>query len=157
MRRCQQEAIELMLDDVYPQVLKEANINPSGPGKLEEIVKVDPPTFAFVVPLPPQVELGDYRSIRKDYAPEPVTEEQVEATIRRLQRSYATAEPVERAAQKGDMVSFKLSAKRTQLEEGESETLIEETPYQMVAGEDEDGTKAARPGHMKASPKNWSA
>ena len=79
----QQEAVELMLDDVYPQVLKEANVNPSGPGKLEEIVKMDPPTFAFVVPLQPQVELGDYKALRKEYQPETVTDEQVEATIRR--------------------------------------------------------------------------
>ena len=44
----QQEAVELMLDDVYPQVIrKKPNINPSGPGKLEEIVKMDPPTFCL--------------------------------------------------------------------------------------------------------------
>lgn len=139
----QQEAIELMLDDVYPQVLKEANVNPSGPGKLEEIVKMDPPTFAFVVPLPPQVELGEYKEIRKEYAPEPITDEQVETTIRRLQRSYATAEPVNRPAQEGDMVSFKVSAKRTQPAEDEKETLIEETPYQMVAGEENDDENGA--------------
>ena len=46
----QQEAVELMLDEVYPQVLKEANLTPSGPGKLEEIVKMDPPTFCLYHP-----------------------------------------------------------------------------------------------------------
>lgn len=132
-----QEAVEIMLDEVYPKALTEANITPSGPGKLEEIVTMDPPTFAFVVPLPPQVEISDYQSIRKDYAPEPVTEEQVDQTLRRIQRSYSTAEPVERASQAGDLVSFKLSAKHTQPAEGENEFLIEETPYQMVAGEEE--------------------
>jgi len=125
------------------QVIKEANVNPSGPGKLEEIVKMDPPTFSFVVPLPPQVVLGDYKSIRKEYAAEPVTDEQVEATIRRLQRSYATAEPVQRPAQEGDLVSFKLSAKRTQPEEGQPEMLVEETPYQLVAGEENEDDEAA--------------
>ena len=135
----QQEAIELMLDEVYPEALREANINASGPGKLEEIVSMDPPKFAFIVPLQPEITLGDYKEVRKDYNPEPVTDEQVEATIRRLQRSYATAEPVERAAQKGDLVSFMLSAKRVQPDEGEPEDLVAETPYQMIAGEvDED-------------------
>lgn len=132
-----QEAIELMLDDVYPQVLQESGVNPSGPGKLEEIVKMDPPTFAFVVPLPPSVDLGNYAEIRKDYAPVEVTEEQVDATLLRLQRSYSTAEPVERPAQKGDLVSFNLNAKRINPEEGENDMLVEETPYQMVAGEEE--------------------
>jgi trigger factor len=143
----QQEAIELMLDEVYPQVLQEANITPSGPGKLEEIIQMDPPTFAFVVPLPPSIELGNYNDIRKEYEPEPITDEQVEQTIRRLQRGYATAEPVERAAQEGDMVSFTMSATHKQPAEGEETTveentveevtLMEDTPYQMVAGEDE--------------------
>ncbi len=141
----QQEAIEIMLEDVYPQVLREANINPSGPGKLEEIIKMDPPTLAFIIPLPPVVELGDYQAVRKEYAPEPVGEEQINATLRRLQRSYATAEPVERAAQKGDLVAFKLSAKRTQPEEGENEMLIEETPYQLVAGEPEEEEASSWP------------
>lgn len=141
----QQEAIEIMLDEVYPQVLREANINPSGPGKLEEIVKMDPPTLSFVVPLPPVVDLGDYQAVRKEYAPEAVTEEQIDTTLRRLQRSYATAEPVERAAQKGDMVAFKLSAKRIQPEEGENEMLIEETPYQLVAGEPEEEAASSWP------------
>ena len=136
--RLNQEAIELMLDEVYPNVLTEANITASGPGKLDEIISMDPPTFAFIIPLPPQIELGDYQALRKDYAPEPITDEQVEQTLRRMQRSYATAEPVERAAQQGDMVSFKLSARRTSVEEGENETLITESPYQLIAGENQD-------------------
>lgn len=135
----QQEAIELMLDEVYPEALREANLNASGPGKLEEIVSMDPPKFAFIVPLQPEITLGDYKEVREDYNPEPVTDEQIEATVRRLQRSYATAEPVDRAAQKGDLVSFMLSAKRVQPAEGEPEDLVAETPYQMIAGEvDED-------------------
>jgi len=133
-----QEAVELMLDVVYPQVLQEAGINPSGPGKLEEIVKLDPPTFAFIVPLPPAIELGDYKEIRQDYNPEPISDEQVDGTIRRLRRSYSTAEPIERPAEVGDLVSFTLSATRINPDEGENATLVEETPYQMVAGEDDE-------------------
>ncbi len=131
-----QEALELMLDDVYPQALKEANIEPSGQGRLEKIVSMDPPIFEFVIPLPPVVELGDYKSIKKEYTPEPVTDEQIDTTLRRLQRNYSTAEPVERAAEAGDLVSFKLTASRTTPVEGQPDTLVEETPYQMVAGED---------------------
>ena len=134
----QQEAVELMLEDIYPTALQQANINPSGPGKLEEIVTMDPPTFAFIVPLPPEVTLGEYENIRKDYAPEPITDEQVNKSMRSLQRSYATSEPVERPAEKGELVSIKLSATRVQSEEGEPEVLIPESSYQMVAGEVED-------------------
>lgn len=133
-----QEAVQLMIDDVYPKIITEANLTPSGPGKLDEIVTLDPPTFAFIVPLPPQVEIGDYLSLRKEYTPEPITETQVDQTLRRLQRSYSTAEPVERPAQAGDLVSFKLAARRAHPAEDEKETLIEETSYQMAAGENDD-------------------
>lgn len=135
----QQEAVELMLDEVYPAALQEANITPSGAGKLDEIVSMDPPTFAFIVPLPPVVDLPeDYLEIRKEYAPEPITDEQVEQALKRLQRGYATAEPVERHAQAGDLVSFKMSATRVNPEEGEMLTLIDEGSYQMVAGENDE-------------------
>lgn len=133
-----QEAVQLMIDDVYPKIITEANLTPSGPGKLDEIITLDPPTFAFIVPLPPQVEIGDYLSLRKEYTPEPITETQVDQTLRRLQRSYSTAEPVERPAQAGDLVSFKLAARRTHPAEDEKETLIEEDSNQMVAGENDD-------------------
>ena len=112
------------------------------------------PRSAFIIPLPPEVDLGDYKEIRKEYAPEAVTDEQIEVNLTRLQRSYATAEPVERAAQKGDLVSFKLSAKRTQTEEGENDTLVEETPYQMVAGEKMKKKQKRVHGPMKALPMN---
>lgn len=134
----EKEAVELMLEDIYPTALQQANINPSGPGKLEEIVTMDPPTFAFIVPLPPEVTLGEYVNIRKDYAPEPITDEQVNKSMRSLQRSYATSEPVDRPAEKGELVSIKLNATRVQSEEGEPEALIPESSYQMVAGEVED-------------------
>lgn len=140
-----QEAVELMLDEVYPKVIQEAGVNPSGPGKLEEIVKLDPPTFAFIVPLPPTVDIGDYKAIRKEYNPEPITDEQVETTLKRLLRSYSTAEPVERPAQQGDQVSFKMSARRLNPAEGEKDTLVEESPYQMIAGEDEEEQEEAWP------------
>ena len=141
----QQEAVDLMLDTVYPEAIRDANLTPSGPGKLDEIVSMDPPTFSFIVPLPPEVDLGDYKAIRKDYQPEPITDEQVETTLKNLQRTYATAEPVERAAQTGDLVSFELSAVRTQPEEDENANLVEKTPYQMIAGEEDEDQQPSWP------------
>jgi trigger factor len=132
----QQQAIELMVDDVYPKALEEAKVDPSGPGQLEEIVSVDPPKFSFIVPLAPEVELADYRSIRKDYDLPLVSDEDVEKVIRNLQRNYATAEPVERPAEKGDLVYLKISGTLTNPEEGEDAEFIRETPLQVVAGEE---------------------
>ena len=53
-----------MLDDIYPEILKEARIESDGPGSLEEIISVDPPKFSFIIPLAPVVTLGEYKDIR---------------------------------------------------------------------------------------------
>ena len=133
----QKEAIELMLDKVYPDVLKEAGIEPGGPGSLEEVISQDPPKLSFVVPLAPKVELGDYRSIRKEYNPPSVAEDEVDRVIKNLRANYSTAEPVDRAIEEGDLVSVKVSGEFTHPAEGEETVAIKENTVQMIVGENE--------------------
>ncbi len=104
----EQHAIEMMLDKEYPKVIDEAEINPSGPGSLDEIIQVSPPILSFIIPLTPEVELCDYKAIRKPYELPSVNEAEVDETLKNLQRNYAAAEPVERPAQEGDLVAIKL-------------------------------------------------
>lgn len=92
---------------------------------------MDPLKLSFLVPLKPEVDLGDYKSVELKYEPEPVSEDEITEFLSRLQRNYATAEPVERPAENGDLVYFQLSGK-------EGETLVlEETPIQFVIGDNE--------------------
>ncbi len=133
----QKEAIELMLDKVYPDVLKEAGIEPGGPGSLEEVISQDPPKFSFVVPLAPKVELGDYRSIRKEYNLPSVEEDEVDQVLKNLRANYSTAEPVDRAIEEGDLVSVKVSGEFTHPAEGEETVAIKENTVQMIVGENE--------------------
>lgn len=131
----QEEAVELFIDEQYPKVLEEAAIEPGGPGSVEEIKSFDPPTFSFLIPLQPEVDLGNYKDIRFDYAPEETTDEDVNDFLTNLQRNYATAEPVERPAEEGDLVYYKLSGVDTKAEEGDK-PLLEETPGQKIVGEE---------------------
>jgi len=131
----EEQAVELMVDDIYPKMLDEAGIKPGAPGSLEEIISVDPPKFSFLVPLEPSVDLGDYRSIRKEFNAPAVEEKEIDAFLQRLRRSYASAEPVERAAEDGDMIYFKLKGELADPKEGEDSILIHETPDQRVIGE----------------------
>ena len=131
----EEEAIELMMEAVYPQVLEEAKIEPAAPGTLEDVDKGDPIKFTFIVPLEPTVELGDYREVRKKYSPKAVTEKQVDDFIQRLQRTYATAEPVERAAQPGDLVYVKVDGNLTKPGKDEKPELLKDSPLQLVIGE----------------------
>lgn len=130
-----QQAVELMVDAVYPDLLKEADLHPSYPGALDEVISLEPPKLSFIIPLTPEVTLGDYRALRKDYTLEPITDTEVDEIITRLQTSYATAEAVERAAQDGDMVSVELNGTLSQPEEGEEAEFIKTTSFQVLIGE----------------------
>jgi len=55
-----QEAIDILLDDDYGKILEQAEIEPSSQGSLESIEKYDPPSLVFIIPLEPEVELGNY-------------------------------------------------------------------------------------------------
>jgi trigger factor len=131
------EAVEIMVEKVYPDILTEAKIEPSAPGTLENIDKGDPLKFTFIVPLEPTVDLGDYRSARKEYSLKATSKKQVDEYIARLQKSYATAEPVERPAVDGDLVYIKLDATLLNPGEGDKPELLKESPLQVVIGEND--------------------
>lgn len=118
------EAVELLVNEKYPTIISEAGIKPYGPGNLDNIQKLDPPTLEFTVPLQAEVTLGNYHSVRLPYELKPVTDEEVEQTIEDLRESMAYLEPVNRPAQEGDQVFIHLSAERKVVKEGQSLTLI---------------------------------
>lgn len=136
-----EEAIELLVNEIYPQVIKEAQIEPYSLGELEDIPSLDPLTFKFIVPLKAQVELGDYRSIRIPYELEPVTDKDVESVLNNLRERQALIEPVQRPAQEGDLVRLRLKAERLDAAEGVDPILIKDQPLAIVIDpEDADTT-----------------
>ena len=114
-----ERAVELLVDEVYPEVLKQAEIEPGAAGALEKIESADPPKFLFRVPMMPTVDLGDYLSLRLPYewsAPGP---EKIEATLKDLRQMHATTETVERAVQEGDYVLMDVTGEKADAKEGE--------------------------------------
>ena len=127
-----EEAIELLVDEIYPEIIKEAEIKPYGPGKLENITNTDPLTLEFSIPLEAETILGDYHSIQKPYEPGSVTDEDVAAVLEDLRENHAIVEPVERPAQEGDLVVLNLSATRSGSEDGQVEELIPERSTSVI-------------------------
>ena len=119
-----EEAIEILVNDVYPKALEEAEIKPYGPGRLENVTSMAPPIFEFVVPLEAEVTLGDYSAIRFPYDPPTTTDEDVNRMLDNLRERQAVIEPVERPAQEGDRVNLRLSAHTS--DQDEQTSLIEE-------------------------------
>lgn len=97
-------AIDILLDEVYPKALEEADIQPAAAGSLEKVESFDPPTFIFTVPLRPEIDLGNYRKLRKAYKFKKPGKKDVDAKLEELQQMYATTETVERPIEEGDYV-----------------------------------------------------
>ncbi len=119
-----EQAIDSLADELYPQALDEAGIDPGAPGTLEEITTFDPLTLVFTVPLKPQVTLGDYKSLRLPYEYEGVSDEAVDEFIEMLRQRQAVVTTVERPAEEGDLVHITLNAERLDAAEGEDAALL---------------------------------
>jgi trigger factor len=141
-----EEGLEILVNDIYPDVTKEAEIEPYGPGNLENVVSIEPLTLEFVVPLMAEVELGDYHEIRFSYELPEITDQEVEAVEDDFRQRQAVEDTAERPAETGDHVYVKLSAKRYE-EEGESEAgnLIEERSSSMIIADEEADTSTEWP------------
>ncbi len=147
-----QEAIDILLEDDYPNIIEQAEVEPSGPGNLDSIESYDPPVFKFSVPLEPEVDLANYRDIRKDYQPEPFDENQVDEYITNLRRNSATIIPADHPAEEGNLVYFNLSGEFLNPEEGEDAVITDKTPQQVVIAEDgeESSSEWPYPGFSRA-------
>jgi trigger factor len=135
-----EDAMDLLVKDVYPQALEEAKIDPYGPGTLENVASTEPPVFEFVVPLQAQVKLGDYHALRIPYELKEVTDDDVAKVIESIRQQQAILEPVERPAQDGDQLQILLNAKYTQVEEGGKETLLNDRSAPVILGAEDSDT-----------------
>lgn len=132
-----EEALDLLIDEVYPKAVQQAELRPYGPGALQSVPSMDPPVLEFLIPLEAEVTLGDYRSLKKDYELPVTSDEDVEKVIENLRQRQAVLEPVNRPVQAGDMVMVKLSAERKVVEEGQDAALIKERSFPIQVQTDE--------------------
>ncbi len=110
-----EQAVDNFVDAEYSNILKEADVEPGASGTLEKIESLEPPKLIFRVPLAPEVDLGDYHSIRMPYEWTAPDEKAVDAAIEDLRQMYATTENVEREAQEGDYVLLDIKSETPEL------------------------------------------
>jgi trigger factor len=99
-----EQAIDFLVDEIYPQVLEQAGIKPAAAGSLESVDALEPPKLTFRVPLAPEVDLGDFHKVRMPYEWAAPGQAEVDAAIEDLRQMYSTTETVEREVQPGDYV-----------------------------------------------------
>lgn len=105
-----EQAVEELGDDLYRQALEETGLEPIAPGTLED-VSFDPLRLQLVLPMPPEVDLGNYRDIRLPRPAVEVSDEDVQAQLDDLQEHHSEWVPVEEGtAQTGDLLSLRLQS-----------------------------------------------
>lgn len=100
----QQELVNILAEDVYREALEQEDITPYAPGTLEE-VEFEPLKLEFVVPLTPQVDLGDYRGYRREFSESEVTDEALDRALEGIREENAVLNPLDRAATEGDLLA----------------------------------------------------
>ncbi len=111
-----EEAYEILIPEAYSQALKEHSIDAIGQPSIE-ITQREPFIFKAVVPVQPEVELGNYHQIHLDPPPAAVKEEDINAVIEQLRVQHSTWAPAERPAQLGDLLKVDI------------ESSVEDKPY----------------------------
>jgi trigger factor len=123
----QQQALEDFGNDLYEQAITEIEYKPYEVGRLEDVAW-DPFVMTVMVPIEPEVDLGDYRSVRLPFEVNEVTDSAVGDYLEGLRQEHAQWIPVDRPAELGDQVVVYVRAKagdETILEEESMELLLE--------------------------------
>jgi len=110
-----EQAVDFFIDAEYSSILKQAEVEPGASGRLESIDSLEPPKLTFKVPLAPEVDLGDYHSIRLPYEWVEPPQEEVDKAIDELRQMYATTENVERSVEEGDYVLLDIKSETAEM------------------------------------------
>jgi len=123
------EAIEHIFPELYEQALVTHELHPITTPDVE-LEKREPPTFKVIVPLTPEVTLGDYRSVRLQPEEVAVTDEHVLGALDRIRESQAVLVPAERALKFDDFATINVKA----TVDGQPFLDHQQVTYQAVAG-----------------------
>ena len=100
-----QEGIDSIVTSSLNQALERESLEPFGEPEIDSL-ELDPVSFKATVPLEPQVDLGDFQSLRLERDPIEITEEQVTEVLEQLQRSNGVWEPREGQVRFDDLVTL---------------------------------------------------
>jgi trigger factor len=118
-----QEFVEDLGQEVFQQAIEQEHIEPYAQSSLEDI-KLDPLTYTLLVPLDPEVNLGDYHSLRLDEPKAELDEAEVQKQLEQYREQYAAWQSVDRSSQWGDMLTIDVRSVIAPVEEGGKEIVV---------------------------------
>ena len=125
-----EEALNSLIPEAYEKAVNEQELEAIAQPQIE-ITQTDPVVFKAIVPLKPEVKLGDYQSIKVKPQPAAVIESDVDAVMEQLRHQHATWEPVARPAAFGDLAALDIESSI----DGEPFINRQGVQYQVLQGE----------------------
>jgi trigger factor len=132
------EFVEELGQELYKQAIEQEGIEPYAVASLED-VEFDPMTYKLLVPLEPEVELGDYRSLRVEEDPPVVDEADVEAQLDSYLEQHDGWKEVTRPSQYGDLMNIDVRSVIITDQEGEpneadnpDNVVLDETDWEVT-------------------------
>ncbi|HEY46807.1 MAG: hypothetical protein AMJ88_01395 [Anaerolineae bacterium SM23_ 63] len=133
-----QETMDDLGQEIYRQALDQSELEPYGPGSLNEVVSRDPLVLRYTVPLLPEVDLGDYRELRLPYEEPEVSDETLDEAMERLRQTRALIEPVDRPVQLSDVVVIDIKGDLREPPDDENATILDNKGIEILVTEDTD-------------------
>ena len=99
-----EDAINLIFPDIWAKATEEQELNVVGSPSIADLNVEDSGNLVLTVEtgLYPEVTLGQYKGIEAEKAPVEVTEEEIDAEVKKLADRNSTVETVDRPAELGD-------------------------------------------------------
>jgi trigger factor len=117
------EFVDDMGQQVFMEAIEQTGITPYAQATLADI-KLEPLTYRLLVPLAPEVKLGDYRSLRMEQPASEVDDALVDARIEQLREEYASWAPTDRPSEYGDTMTIDVRSVIPASAEGEAEIVV---------------------------------
>jgi trigger factor len=160
------EFVEPLGQEIYKQALEESGIEPYAAANLD-IEGLEPLTYKFVVPMDPEIDMGDYRSLRVEESEPVIEDDEIEKELETYREDLAEWSEVERPSQYGDTLTIDVKSViiGEEDQEGEETVVLDETDWDVTLDEEnplepqgfDDALLGMQPGEEKEFTLDWPA
>ena len=100
------EFVDELGQEVYKEAIEQEGLQPFFMGNLDDVDMEREVRFHLTIPLPPEVKLGDYRSLRREEIEVEVDEAQVQTRVSELLKDNSDYVDADRPSQYGDLMTI---------------------------------------------------
>jgi trigger factor len=129
------EFVEDLGQELFQQAIVQEKIEPYAQSSLEDI-QLEPLTYKLLVPLDPEVKLGDFKSLRVEYPTAGLDEAEVEKRLAQYRDQYASWQSVDRPSEWGDMLTIDVRSVIAAAGDEQEIVVLDETGWDVTPDQD---------------------